>query len=429
MLPLLLFALVPSLQAPWPCNENFVVSQGNNGGLSHSGFEQFAWDFDLDLGDPILAAAGGTIIRLRTDSTIGGCDSSFGNDANYVVIDHGDGSAGLYLHMAPHSSPLALGDVVQTGDLIGRVGLTGWVCGDHLHFQVQEICASWYCQSVAASFAGQGVPGQFDGVLSNNCPTCEASLDGATTTVESSDLACFAGLQPSWSDSPAGDAHHHFHTLARNSSTATGQWNFDVAQAGDYEVEVYVPPAEATATGATYVVHHAEGVDEVVVDQSGLSGWESLGVFPFSGPGQRVELSDDTNDDPAAGRRVAFDAVRFVYVPAAGESTGEGPATDGDTGDEPGSTSGAGTGFGSGQSEGGEAGMQPDGTGVTSGPSGDEAGGTATGGGGGQALPEWSNDGSAGGCACDSGGPKRGPSLPWFWFAMVGLGLRRRGAA
>nr|MCH9679899.1 M23 family metallopeptidase [Deltaproteobacteria bacterium] len=178
MVPLLLFALVPSLQAPWPCNDSFVVSQSNGGAVSHQGVEQFAWDFDLDEGDPVLAAAGGTVIHLRTDSTVGGCDPSFGNDANYVVIDHGDGSAGLYLHMSPHSSPLAVGDTVETGDLIGRVGLTGWVCGDHLHFQVQQICGSWYCQSVSASFAGQGVPGLFEAVQSNNCPSCDADLDG-----------------------------------------------------------------------------------------------------------------------------------------------------------------------------------------------------------------------------------------------------------
>ena len=92
--------------------------------MSHNGTETFAWDFDLDQGHFVHAVVGGTVTMVREDRTVGGCSSDFGNAANYVVIDHGDGTGGLYLHFAPGSSPLSVGETVRAGDMIGRVGLT-----------------------------------------------------------------------------------------------------------------------------------------------------------------------------------------------------------------------------------------------------------------------------------------------------------------
>jgi MYXO-CTERM domain-containing protein len=87
------------------------------------------------------------------DSQVGGCSDVYADDANYVLIDHRDGTAGLYLHVESNSSSLRVGDAVAAGDVIARVGQTGWTCGPHLHFQVQEICGSWWCQSVPAELA------------------------------------------------------------------------------------------------------------------------------------------------------------------------------------------------------------------------------------------------------------------------------------
>lgn len=418
MLPLLLLAFAgPPLQAPWSCGESFLVSQGNNGSLSHQGVEAYAWDFDLDEGDPILAAAGGTVIQLRKDSTVGGCSSAYGNDANYVVIDHGDGTSGLYLHLAPFSSPLSLGDTVQTGDFIGRVGLTGWVCGDHLHFQVQQVCGSWYCQSVPAEFADYGVPGYLDALDSNNCPGCGAVLDGGTTTIESSDLACFDGLIPAWADSSQGEGGHSFHALATNATTSTGRWNFGVSLPGDYEVLVNVPAADASATGATYVVHHADGSDAVTLDQGTDKGWQSLGVYPFTGGDPRIELADGTGDDPGAGLRVSFDAVRLIHVPSAGDDTGPGGSEGGE--DESGGAATGGPGPGGGDDP------DPDGSGDGLGTGGGGGGDPDGGGTDGNALPGWEPDSSDGGCTC-RGGATTPSGAPWALSLVLLLGWRRR---
>ena len=54
---------------------------------------------------------------------------------NYIVIDHGDGISTLYAHC--DSVSVKKGDKVTQGQVIGRVGSTGYATGPHLHFEVR----------------------------------------------------------------------------------------------------------------------------------------------------------------------------------------------------------------------------------------------------------------------------------------------------
>lgn len=130
---------------------NVYISQGNNQG-SHTGKGKYAYDFALSVGQNVRAVKSGTILKIKENSTSYGCNSVYANDANYVVIDHGNNETSLYLHLKENSVPYIVGQFVNKGDIIGEVGLSGWVCGAHLHFQVQEKCTSWWCQSKYVTF-------------------------------------------------------------------------------------------------------------------------------------------------------------------------------------------------------------------------------------------------------------------------------------
>lgn len=81
-------------------------------------------DFAAPIGTPIVAASGGIVIESRYKPGYG----------KTVEIDHGNGLVTRYAHA---SSLIAkLGDVVEKGQLIARVGNTGQVTGAHLHFEV-----------------------------------------------------------------------------------------------------------------------------------------------------------------------------------------------------------------------------------------------------------------------------------------------------
>ena len=80
-------------------------------------------------GTPILAAADGTVTVANS------LDSWGGSYGYYIQIDHGGGPETLYAHCS--SICVTTGQQVQAGQVIGYVGHTGRVTGNHLHLEVR----------------------------------------------------------------------------------------------------------------------------------------------------------------------------------------------------------------------------------------------------------------------------------------------------
>ena len=80
-------------------------------------------------GTPILAAADGTV------TVANGLDSWGGSYGYYIQIDHGGGLETLYAHCS--SICVSTSQQVQAGQVIGYVGHTGRVTGNHLHLEVR----------------------------------------------------------------------------------------------------------------------------------------------------------------------------------------------------------------------------------------------------------------------------------------------------
>jgi murein DD-endopeptidase MepM/ murein hydrolase activator NlpD len=121
---------------PYAPGQAFVVSQGFDGKYSHFGPNQYAIDWRMPIGTPIHAARGGLVVGSKDDSTVGGPDSKYDWDANYVLIQHDDGTLGQYVHLMANGNRVNIGQRVQTGELIGHSGNTGHSTGPHLHFAV-----------------------------------------------------------------------------------------------------------------------------------------------------------------------------------------------------------------------------------------------------------------------------------------------------
>lgn len=143
---------------PWTPGVAFPVTQGHNVG-SHVGCNAWAWDFGLPVGTPLVAAHNGVVRAIRAGSTTGCCSTACGEQANFIIIARGDGTESLYLHLS--RVDVAVGDSILRGDPIGASGETGYVCGAHLHFQMQSTPSGTgesYRPSVADVFHDIGEP-------------------------------------------------------------------------------------------------------------------------------------------------------------------------------------------------------------------------------------------------------------------------------
>jgi murein DD-endopeptidase MepM/ murein hydrolase activator NlpD len=85
-------------------------------------------DIGVPFGDPVRAAASGTVIESYFNTAYG----------NRIAVSHGyiNGHhlVTTYNHLSVRFA--GLGERVTRGEVIGRVGSTGWSTGPHLHFEV-----------------------------------------------------------------------------------------------------------------------------------------------------------------------------------------------------------------------------------------------------------------------------------------------------
>ena len=112
----------------WPAPSCHYVS-------SAYGWRSRGWHKGIDLvrsgggalGTPVIASRSGRVeVVQRSNSGYG----------NMILINHGDGYKTRYAHLVSGSMTVSVGDYVEAGQTIGKVGSTGNSTGPHLHFEV-----------------------------------------------------------------------------------------------------------------------------------------------------------------------------------------------------------------------------------------------------------------------------------------------------
>lgn len=90
----------------------------------------FAYDFDTDIGDTIIATRAGTVLFTQEGFTDG--NRTPGNE-NFVFIQHADGTIMHYMHLTQNGALVEVGDVVTQGQPIALSGDSGGSSGPHIH--------------------------------------------------------------------------------------------------------------------------------------------------------------------------------------------------------------------------------------------------------------------------------------------------------
>jgi septal ring factor EnvC (AmiA/AmiB activator) len=83
-------------------------------------------DFVVERGEPVYAVAAGEV-------RFAGWFAGYGR---MVILDHGDG----YFSVSGHLDEIgvAVGDVLASGDAVGRAGETGSLTGPRLYFEIRR---------------------------------------------------------------------------------------------------------------------------------------------------------------------------------------------------------------------------------------------------------------------------------------------------
>ena len=147
--------LDPHTRAQWPPTGAWRMPVGDPYAITHdrpsrSGpffvIRSVEWDGDrashqgADLGsgqagEPVRAAATGVVVVVEDRG-------DFGGYGTHVVLAHrlpgGVLAYSVYAHMRVASLRVHRGQIVRTGQILGRVGMTGHATGPHLHFELRS---------------------------------------------------------------------------------------------------------------------------------------------------------------------------------------------------------------------------------------------------------------------------------------------------
>jgi murein DD-endopeptidase MepM/ murein hydrolase activator NlpD len=129
---------------PFKRDSLVIVSQGFNGQTTHTGRSRYAVDFAAKIGTRVYAAREGKVIATESSFNRGGFGMEFAQYANYVTIEHSDGTMAQYYHLKQYGVAVNVGQHVSKGQFIGLSGNTGYSSGPHLHFGVYKVDSDFH---------------------------------------------------------------------------------------------------------------------------------------------------------------------------------------------------------------------------------------------------------------------------------------------
>ena len=129
----------PAAKLPFAAGERFIVSTAYNTPPTHIKKDSYAIDFTQNGCDAYGKYAVAAMTGAVTFASESGYNGGYGTE---VLVRDVRGVTERYAHMIPGSVPIAVGDAIPQGTIIGEIGNTGLVAGaacathpgTHIHF-------------------------------------------------------------------------------------------------------------------------------------------------------------------------------------------------------------------------------------------------------------------------------------------------------
>ena len=278
-------------------------------------------DYYMPFYNPILAPADGYVLWASFSPPADPCPGGItpNGDQGTIIIAHGNSYYTVYLHMADPLT-VSVGDNVTTGDTLGFNGNTGCAINAHLHFEVRK--DHWFFDS--------NEPYTVDpfGWWHNNADPIEEFRNNRSEWLWVSDLSVddgdngFQRFQgPEWTYLNSGFNNDCWVAPSVNNFSDSRHyaiWVPYLENAGEYNIEIFIPNGVDAATEAIYELYikNEDGTSlqtDFVVNQR--SNPDNFTVFTTaelpSGSNCSIILRDVVNPS-STGLNVVFDAIRFT---------------------------------------------------------------------------------------------------------------------
>ncbi|MBU1446274.1 peptidoglycan DD-metalloendopeptidase family protein [Patescibacteria group bacterium] len=260
----------PMIFLPFQFGSSWYVTQGQGGSFSHQGNQYYAFDFNKGsnvnsssnpaYNQPLYSPVDGEIMELRDgirdfqNNTSSNADNHWGWGNTLVIKDSG----GTYHIRLCHfkygsTSHLRVGDYVNRGDYIGRLGQTGFSTSPHLHIQVMTSVRG---SSVNFRF----VEGDFkygDWGISRVSSRVSAFDDNGDVSL--SDDFTYASIYGygSWSLYSTSyqtytGSNYRKHRVTSSTDASYFKWTFRVTTSGYYVIYAMIPEDSANEPSADY---------------------------------------------------------------------------------------------------------------------------------------------------------------------------------
>ena len=154
-------------------------------------------------------------------------------------------------------------------------------------------------------------------LASTPTPCASIPADGATIDTAST---CFrlAGPRQYWRLEMGGyngGSYYWTHATDNAEPVNSAWWSLDFEVSGTYELQLFSAAGAGETQQAPYTVNVGGAATRVVVDQSTVNGWSSLGEFDVeAGGSQWVRLDDNSGELNQDNVRIVADAIRVVPV-------------------------------------------------------------------------------------------------------------------
>jgi len=124
---------------PFRRGTSHMLTQGFHGKYTHKGYSAYALDFDMNIGSHVHAMRDGIVTGIESKHTEHGYSPEYASKANYIIIQHKDGTMAMYGHLDTGGVRVRLGQRVYKHQFIGLSGNTGYSSGPHLHVHITAI--------------------------------------------------------------------------------------------------------------------------------------------------------------------------------------------------------------------------------------------------------------------------------------------------